>query len=707
MPQAFVIGINRYASEQVPSLHCAVNDAEEMTRQLDNAGFDVVTLTDESATKDKINWELEVGLNDRIVDDDDPVVVYWTGHGISDPRLGGGRDATRSTFLLPHDADIRQPLGTALAVHHVWALLDNVRTRRLLVLLDTCFSGAFAGGERGSVMGGKGAPVLPDDLLRMGGHGRVVISACGPSEIAREDRNAGYGFFTKALLSVLAGRVENGLRAIPVTALAANLRSAVQRETRGAQTPFAYHSAQGPDWMFPLPPLAPYRAPMPSWAFVGTSGGVGKTTLAMVTAELLAESGNTVLYIDADIAHYGGTSEWCQRAKTDIGRVRTFSDHVAGFSKAKMRIPSQDLVDTLLDVTPTYLDRHGCGRILLLPAARASDRLFAFELVAEIKERRSNGVCQQILDAAFERGIRHGASCVVVDCGAQFDPLSVNCLVAAHHPVIVAAARAGARDQRDTILSNCAQTVEQFDRIRVETVVNRVPSNEAILQHWGEPGYGRPGMSFHMLPFDPQLFRDWEEGRPNFELGYDELSAAWHEILVASDNNACRGEHRRMLPSEWDRFSKWALWITDHPEWLPGEKRRLTRMLRRTSIVSAIVFTLVVAGAVELVLGTREPGCPTWVIVLLAIGVGLFGLWLLTSTLVIRGVRRRRRLLGDIEKCSVSADELKRWFATPVEKHSRWKVWKASKKAAVEWLYGRVAIARANGTPPVVRERLI
>ena len=38
----------------------------------------------------------------------------------------------------------------------------------------------------------------------------------------------------------------------------------------------------------------------------------------MMTAELLAESGNTVLYLDADIAHHGGTSEWCQRAKVSL-----------------------------------------------------------------------------------------------------------------------------------------------------------------------------------------------------------------------------------------------------------------------------------------------------------------------------------------------------------------------------------------------------
>lgn len=704
MPHALVIGIDRYSATRIPSLKCSVSDAEEVSRQLKAAGFDVVTLTNDAATRQDVAWELEVGLNERVTDEDDPVLIYWSGHGMSDLREHADDDKRWSTFLLPFDADIDQPLASAFPVDQVWALLNRLKTRRLLVLLDTCFSGAFAGDSRGFSIGARGgSPESTDEFLRMEGRGRIVVTACGPNEVARENPRLGHGNFTRSLLAVLERGIELGDRQIRVTALMSDVRDEVRRDTRGAQTPSLHVAAQGSDWSIPLPPPAPYQPPMPSWAFVGTSGGVGKTTLAMMTAELLAESGNDVLYLDADIAHFGGTSEWCQRANVDLGQVRTFADHVAAFSKAPARTPSRHLNDRLLDVTPDYLKRYGCGRILLLPAARASDKLFVFDLVAEIKDRRSNAACRQILDAAFDRGIRQGANCLVIDCGAQFDPLAVNCITAAHHPFIVAAARAGAKDQRETILSNCTQTVEDFNRMRVETVVNRVPSREALVQHWGRPGYGRPGMSFHWLPFDRGLFQDWEEGRPNFELGYDDLSHSWHEILVASDRNGCDGAHRDLLPDEWDRFSKWSLWLVDNPGWAASERESLTRAVRRSYLFAAgYLATLGVSltSTLQHAFADRPEDDPSFLPQWLAITlVAVSALGLLGNVVGRMLLRRRRRVMDEVVKYSVSAGELKKWFSVPPTDGPWWKVWQSSRRVAIEWLHKQVVAARAGQLP--------
>jgi cellulose biosynthesis protein BcsQ len=696
MPHALVIGIDRYSAQRIPTLKCAVNDAEEVSSRLESAGFDVVTLTNDGATRQDIYWELEIGINERVTDEDDPVLIYWAGHGMSDLRDDARKDQGWSTFLLPFDADVDRPMASAFAVQEVWALLDNLKTRRLLILLDTCFSGAFAGDSRGFVLGpARGETGSSDDFLQIEGHGRVVVSACGPNQVARENPKEGHGIFTRSLLAALERGTASGDRTAGVTQLMSVIREDVQRETRNAQTPSLHQSAEGADWKMPLPPPARYHPPMPSWAFVGTSGGVGKTTLAMMTAELLAESGNNVLYLDADIAQFGGTSEWCQRAHIDVGRVRTFADHVAVFSRARARVPARQLSDSLLDVTPEYLRRHGCGKILLLPATRASDKLFVFELVAEIKDRRSNAVCRQILDAAFDRGIRQGATCVVIDCGAQFDPLAVNSITAADHPFVVAAARGGAKDQRETILSNCTQTVEDFDRLRMETVVNRVPSMDALTQSWGSPGHGRPGMSYHWLPFDRKLFQDWEEGRPNFELGYDDLSQTWHEILVASDRNSCEGLHRDLLPTEWDRFAKWALWLFQNPDWAGTLRDTLGRRLRR--LYPLVVLFLGLLGAGGAGVFQSEDSILPYGLSIAFLVTSLLGLPV--SALAVRGVRRRRKVLDEVIKHSLSMAELKKWFNIPSSEGPWWKLWESSRRAAIEWLHGRVTSARAAESP--------
>ncbi|GAA4232649.1 hypothetical protein GCM10022254_33120 [Actinomadura meridiana] len=726
MPQALVIGIDRYSAPRIRPLTCAVNDALEISKRLESAGFEVVTLTNENATQKAIEGELDGGLDDRTADEDDPVLVYWAGHGLTDLR-----DAERewSTFLLPFDADVERPMSTALAVQHVWALLNRLRTRRLLVLLDTCFSGAFAGDGfgRGFALGDtRGAPALTDDFLKMEGHGRIVVTACGPNQVAREDPKQGHGHFTRALLSVLDRGAADGVRTASVPALTSSLRDEVHRITRNGQTPSLHQSAVGSDWTIPLPPPAPFQPPVPSWAFIGTSGGVGKTTLAMMTAELLAEAGNTVMYLDVDIEHYGGTSEWCQRAGTDIGHTRTFADHVAVQSRAKNRVAARHLTDHLVDVTPEYLRRHECGRILLLPAARASDKVFSFELVAEIKDRRSNAICRQVLDAAFERGMRQGATCIVIDCGAQFDPLVVNAFAAAHHPFVVAAARAGAREKREAMLTNSTHTVPEFNRMRVETVVNRAPSREALVQHWGNPDFSSPGTAFHWLPFDRRLFQDWEEGRPNFELGYDELTHAWHEILVASDRMSCEGLHRDLLPSEWDRFSKWALWIVNTPGWAATELMTMRRNLLRSRLAAgffAAMLAVCCAGLAPMFFGDSEkapetghaptPGeaahpanppdtggdpwmLPSWLWMTFGVAAGLLTV---TYLLMSRGFRRRRRVVEDVVKHSVSITELKAWFSAPSNEAPWWKIWAPNRRAAIEWLHKRVMATRDAELP--------
>lgn len=713
MPQAMVIGADQYADGRIPSLKCSANDAEEVSKRLASAGFEVVTLINEDATRKEIDRELEIGLNERIRGEDEPVLIYWAGHGMTDLRESANPNRAWSTFLLPYDTDLDQLVSSAFPVQKIRAMLDGLRSRRVLVLLDTCFSGAIGAADgRGFVFGGRGGQLLdkPDDFLKMEGHGCILVSACGPNEAARESLRHGHGFFTKAVLEVLDRGVAPGDRTITVPALTSEIRAIVPRETRNAQTPSQYGSFEGTDWSIPLPPPAPYQPPMPSWAFVGTAGGVGKTTLAMMTAELLAEAGNNVLYLDADITNFGGTSTWLQRTGTDIYRTRTFADHVAAFSRTKIQVPPRQLSDDLLNVTPGYLRRYECGKIFLLPAARASDKLFVFELLADIKDRRANATCRQILDAAFDRGIRQGATCVVIDCGAVFDPLAVNCISAAHHPFVVGAARAGSRDQREIIFSNCAQTVEEFNRMRVETVVNRVPSMEALTKHWGQPGFRGPGMSYHWLPFDRKLFQNWEEGQPNFELGYDQLSHTWHEILVASDQKGCDGQHRDYLPTEWDRFSKWALWILNNPHWAVSERSRLSRALRWVYLRASVFLCGLSTGLTSLILHSfarmtgegparhiNDPAfLPSWLAVTL---MAIFGVLLAGSILRVFLLHRRRRVLGEVITHSVSGTQLKSWFSIPADEGPWWKVWKTSRRAAIEWLHRRIATSRSGELP--------
>src|SRR5262249_40169962 len=82
---------------------------------------------------------------------------------------------------------------------------------RVVVLLDSCFSGA-AGGRSplDPKASGVRAPISDKFLDRMAhvGKGRVVLTASGPDEPAQESSDVGHGVFTYFLLEGLHGAAD-------------------------------------------------------------------------------------------------------------------------------------------------------------------------------------------------------------------------------------------------------------------------------------------------------------------------------------------------------------------------------------------------------------------------------------------------------------------------------------------------------------------
>lgn len=98
---------------------------------------------------------------------DDLVLLFFSGHGIKDDQ-GKLYFATRDTRKTPAGELIR---ATALEAGFVHELMSNSRCRHQVVILDCCFSGAFAAG-----MGAKDSGVV-DIAGQLGGEGRVVLTS--------------------------------------------------------------------------------------------------------------------------------------------------------------------------------------------------------------------------------------------------------------------------------------------------------------------------------------------------------------------------------------------------------------------------------------------------------------------------------------------------------------------------------------------------
>jgi hypothetical protein len=146
---AVVIGIDAYA-HGVPPLRTAVNDARRLGEILAmQHGYDVIALLDGDATGARLASLLTHELPAR-VGPDDRLVFYYAGHGVAID----GQDGPNG-YLLPVDAS-RADESTFLSMPLVSDAIAALPCRHVLVILDSCFSGAFRWSST------RAAAVLPE-----------------------------------------------------------------------------------------------------------------------------------------------------------------------------------------------------------------------------------------------------------------------------------------------------------------------------------------------------------------------------------------------------------------------------------------------------------------------------------------------------------------------------------------------------------------
>lgn len=106
---------------------------------------------------------------------DDLLLLYYSGHGIKDD-YGDLYLAVRDT-----DADLLD--STGIAAGFIRRLVDKCQSRRNVILLDCCYSGAFFNeGAKAALGSSIGLP----DVFSGNGYGRVVLTASSAVEYAWE-----------------------------------------------------------------------------------------------------------------------------------------------------------------------------------------------------------------------------------------------------------------------------------------------------------------------------------------------------------------------------------------------------------------------------------------------------------------------------------------------------------------------------------------
>ncbi len=231
---ALVVGIGEFLAESqgINKLDCAVRDATSFYQFLADprrgAFFreNIIFLKNQSGTRQNISNAFEKIKN--LAQPDDLVVIYMSSHGTPPEKFGG-------VFIVTYDTEVKpkeRVWHTSITESMLKDFIENLRAKRLVMILDACYSnGAYRKVEGFLPKGGKSlggsenegygisreygrrllgakdivleeAPQKPKSKYKSIGDGqddswgKVLIGASGPGEISWESPLLNNSIFT-------------------------------------------------------------------------------------------------------------------------------------------------------------------------------------------------------------------------------------------------------------------------------------------------------------------------------------------------------------------------------------------------------------------------------------------------------------------------------------------------------------------------------
>jgi len=171
---ALIIGNSEYDDANLARLVTPVADVGALAglmRDTEIGGFDeVTTLINEPGTTIRRAISRFFKARRR----EDLLLLYFSGHGVLDDR--------GHLYLAVKDTERDLLRATAVPAAFITGEMDRSRSRRQVLILDCCHSGAFARGAKGA----PGASVGTATAFEGTGYGRVVLTATDSTQYAWE-----------------------------------------------------------------------------------------------------------------------------------------------------------------------------------------------------------------------------------------------------------------------------------------------------------------------------------------------------------------------------------------------------------------------------------------------------------------------------------------------------------------------------------------
>jgi len=196
---ALIIGNMEYTDPGLAQLTAPGRDAEDFARVLKDqeiGAFDSVNilLNQSSAT---VNEVIDEFFDQK--KPDDLLVLYFSGHGV--------RDELGALFLAVKNTIRSRLRSTAVKSDYIREVMDQSRSKRQVLILDCCNSGAFSQGTKAAIGVSIGTATAFE-----GGYGRIILTASDSTQFAWEgDKVIGEtdnSLFTHYLVEGLEGEAD-------------------------------------------------------------------------------------------------------------------------------------------------------------------------------------------------------------------------------------------------------------------------------------------------------------------------------------------------------------------------------------------------------------------------------------------------------------------------------------------------------------------
>ena len=172
MKYALIIGNSRYSDTKLAQLKTPAADSAALANILGDkaiGSFDQVTPLI-NQTESNVRRAISTFLANK--KPDDLVLLYFSGHGVLDDR---GR-----LYLALKDTQMGLLKATSIPSSFVADEMDSCRSKRQILILDCCHSGAFERGTKGE------QKAITETTFEGSGFGRVVLTASDSTQYALE-----------------------------------------------------------------------------------------------------------------------------------------------------------------------------------------------------------------------------------------------------------------------------------------------------------------------------------------------------------------------------------------------------------------------------------------------------------------------------------------------------------------------------------------